>query len=61
MTNLEPLTNAYAFFHGTVRAITSMLADGLISSDRAEILLAEALEKIDAERAKFWRSPVETR
>lgn len=61
MTNLEPLTNAYAFFHGTVRAITAMLTDGLIDSERAEMLLVDALEKIDAERDKFWRAPVETR
>lgn len=61
MTNLEPLTNAYAFFHGTVQAITVMLRDGLIGQDRAVVLLTEASEKLHAEREAFFAAPLETR
>lgn len=61
MTNLEPLTNHYAFFAGSVSAVTEMLRSELIDADRAVVLLTEASAKLNAERAAFFTAPLETR
>ena len=54
MNDNQELLNAYAWFHGTVTSIGTMLSDGWINGDRAAEMIAQASAKLVKERTEFY-------
>lgn len=58
MNDYTPQLHAYATFHGAVRAITSLFAEGFISKEKAVERLAALDVDLQAALKQAWALPL---